>query len=85
MIGMEAEDRLLEHDVRGGSDAPRNCVVYTVPRFVIWVANHDIPESLFAELAAQFIWNFSEECATEDAEFRRAWLYHSEECQGYTT
>jgi hypothetical protein len=32
------------------------------------MANHDTLESLFAELAAHFIGNFSEDCATEDAE-----------------
>jgi hypothetical protein len=75
----------MEHDMHGGSDAARNWVVFTVPRCVKWVASHETPERLFVELAEQFIWNFSEDCATKDAEFRRVWLYESEKCLWYTT
>jgi hypothetical protein len=55
MRDMKAADRLLEHDVHGGSDAACEWVVYTVPRCVKWLANYDSTESVFAEFAAHLI------------------------------
>jgi hypothetical protein len=55
MRGHEAGYSLLEHDVRGGSDAPCNRIVHTVACGVRGVANHHTTESFFAELAAQLI------------------------------
>jgi hypothetical protein len=84
MRGQEAGYNVLEHDVHGGSDAPFDGVVHTVLWGVRGVSNHDTTECLFAELAAQFIRNLSEDRATEHTEFGCVRLDESEEGQRYT-
>jgi hypothetical protein len=46
----DAWNVLRENNMDRGGDAARDMVVYTVPRSVTWIPDHDAAKCLFAQL-----------------------------------